>query len=171
MMKLFLVLRDNFRFTGNLHKEAKYYERPISKSPYFRGGTVTLICALITGGFTAFRFWAAMPEQSRLYLVVALLCMLGVWGRTVADHARMRKRLRDAPPLPATSDELLREAAGGANFGPSVLYFVALFLIFGWAFTLAHFTSTLATQCPGTERVAAGDSTTARANLGHRSGK
>ena len=172
MVRLFLKLWDSFMSTRYLCKEPNYYRRPISESRCFRDSTILLICSLIAGSFTAFRFWIVMPRMSRLYLVLALVGMLSVWGRAVADHARMRRRLGHAPQLPATSDdELLKEAVGGANFGPGPLYGVVLLLIFGWAFTLAHFSSTLATQGPGTERVAAGDSATARANLGHRSGK
>lgn len=148
MVNLLLRARDNFVFTGSRHQESEYYKLSLAQSQYFRRGTVVLGLTLILGAFTVFRYWAALPWVSRVCLLAALLWVIGVWGRTIADHTRVRNRLANAESLPITSGELLREAAGGATLGPWLTYAVALFLIIGWLVTIAHLESILA-SCQG----------------------
>jgi hypothetical protein len=148
MVNIFLKMRESFVFTGNFLKEPGYYELPISQSPCFRRNTVILVAALIAGASALTLYWGTLPLLSRFFLIVTLLWIIGVWVRTITDHAKIQKRLADTTLLPLTSEELLKEAAGGANAGTTFVFAVALFLILGWLITLAHFERVLA-SCGG----------------------
>lgn len=148
MVSIFGKLRDNFVFTGELHKEANYYRSPLFQSRYFRSGTIALAVALAVGIDVMFLYWSALTWMSRSCLLFALLCTIGLWIRTIADHAKMRRRLENPELLPPTSEELLRESAGGANLGPSFLYVVVILLILGWLDSISRLVSLLA-NCQG----------------------
>lgn len=142
-MNIISALRELFAFTTTRNKEAHYYERPITRSRYFRGYTTNMACAELIGTFIGWRYWVDLPWMSQLFLVVTLLCLIGAWVRAIANHAKIRKRL-EGVDLSGLPSELLKEAAGESNFGLSLLSSIVLILIFAWAFTIAHYQSILA---------------------------
>lgn len=143
MVNILSTLRKYFAFTTTRNKEARYYEQPVSRSRYFRSYTTTMACAEAIGAYIGWRYWSTLLWMSRLFLVVALISLVGAWARAIANHAKMRKRLAgiDLSGLPG---ELLKDVAGESNFGLSLLGSVVLILIFAWAFTIAHYQSILA---------------------------
>ena len=143
MVSILSKLGVNFVFTGELHKEANYYLRPLSQSRYFRSGTITLAVALAVGTYGMLRYRPVLSWMSLSCFTLALLCAIGLWIRTIADHAKMRRRLENAELSPPTSEELLRESAGGANLGPSFVYVVAVLLTLGWLDTISRLASLL----------------------------
>lgn len=146
MVSILGKLRANFVFTGELHKEADYYRSPLSQSRYFRSGTITLAVALAVGTYGMFRYWPVLSWMSLSSFILALLCAIGLWVRTIADHAKMRRRLENAELSPPTSEELLRESAGGTNLGSSFVYVVAVLLTLGWLDTISRL-ATLLLNC------------------------
>ena len=137
MVKILSVLSEYFAFTTTRNREAHYYEQSIFKSRYFRGYTTTMACTEIVGIYMCGRYWSAMPWMSQLFLVLALLSLIGAWGRAISNHARMRKTL-ESIDLSGLPSELLKEAAGESNFGLALLGSVVLMLIFALAFTIAR---------------------------------
>ena len=142
MVNLISFFREQFRFTTTRYMEPRYYRQPLWRSPYFRNNTIAMAGALLVGLFTALIGWRAMPWLACLFLLLSLMGVIGVWVRTIVDHGRMRKRLYEARDE-LGSEELLRVAAGGANFGPSAMYIIVLMLVFALAFTIAHFQALL----------------------------
>jgi hypothetical protein len=128
MTKFIAVLRNHFLLTTDWFKEAGYYQKPLSESRTFRNGTIAMAGAVIMGVFVLERFGRILPFDSLWLLLLSLVCVLGVWERTIRDHRKLQERLHALAPN-EVSEEVLRVAAGGAGFGPFVLYMVAFLLI------------------------------------------
>lgn len=142
LMSLLSVLRDRFTFTTDWFSEAGYYNKPIFESRTFRNNTFVMVAALMIGVFVIDRFWRLLPWDSRWLLLASMLCLVAVWNRTIRDHQKLQDRIRALEPNPV-SEELLRAAAGGASFGPFVLYVVAFALISCLGVAVAHWQLTL----------------------------
>lgn len=131
MRTVLAALRGWFTFTTDSFGERGYVQNPIHLSRNFRNNTIVMAGALLIGVFVLVRFWQRLPFDSRWLIFVALLSMIGVWGRTIQNHRKIQHSIRSGAMRIENDSlvELIQFFSGAMNFSQYVLYIIALLLL------------------------------------------